>query len=184
MNEKLDLIQVPTRDAGQTVREQLRMLTVSLPTPLDMWLQAILTWMTGKPYRGQKPLFHQTPLTQFVTALFSLFDSVAVSWAIVAHSSPIYWLFLPISWLFTVGGARKMQVCIYHQAVHYNVSGNKIADRILGELISTILLIQDFESYRRDHMEDHHGKNFGTPKDPDVEFLLELGFRPGMTDEN
>ncbi|MCT7972962.1 fatty acid desaturase [Laspinema olomoucense] len=165
------------------VREKLARLGLSWPKPLYHLLQEGITWLTGKPYWGKQPLLNQTPWTHLATACLSLFGGAAVAWAI-ATSSPRYWLLLPLPWLFVVGAARKLHTNLYHQSVHWNFSRNKIGDRIFGEIISTLLLNQDFEAYRRDHIEDHHGKNFATAKDPDAEFLLELGFAPGMRDDN
>ncbi|WP_254564990.1 hypothetical protein [Oscillatoria sp. HE19RPO] len=165
------------------VREKLARLGLSWPKPLYHVLQEFLTWLTGKPYWGQQPLLHQTPWTHLATACLSLFGGAGVAWAI-ASSSPLYWVFLPIPWLFVVGAARKLQTNISHQSVHFNFSRNKIADRILCEIISTLLLTQDFEAYRRNHIKDHHGKNFATTEDPDAVFLLELGFSPGMRDDD
>lgn len=164
------------------VREKLAQLGVSLPKPGYTLLQAFFTWLTGKPYRGQQPLFKHTPISQLATATLSLLGGITTSWIIV-NSPPYFWLLLPISWLFTVGGARKLQTSICHQCIHFNFSGNKTTDQALAEIISTILVIQDFSSYRHDHIEVHHSKKLATLDDPDVKFLLQLGFYPGLTEK-
>src|SRR5207249_4374972 len=54
-------------------------------------------------------------------------------------------------------------------------------DRVVAEILSTLWLIQPFDGYRRDHVTRHHGRHFATLADPDVQLLVHLGFRPGMS---
>lgn len=170
-------------DKEVEVREKLARLGFSLPERVYNPLQEAITSITGKPYRGQQPLFKQSRFTHLVTALLSLLIGAFFSGAI-AQSSPLLLPLLPLPYLFAVGGARKLQTGIMHQLIHYNFCGNKAGDRLLGEIISTILLIPGFDSYQKDHIKDHHStKTFATANDPDMKFLLQLGFRPGMPKE-
>lgn len=164
------------------VRDSLRRLTDAWPKLLDALVQEYLTWMTGKPDRGREPLFKATRLFHLLTALAFLFGGAAVS-ALIWNSSPIFLTFLPISWAFTVGGARKIQTCICHRCVHKEFFGDG-RDRWLAEILSTLLLIQDFEGYRKDHMKLHHHVDYFATfeHDPDAQFLWQLGFRPSLTD--
>jgi hypothetical protein len=164
------------------VRESLRRLTASWSNPLDTLAQEFLTWMTGKPHLEQKPLVKPTRLSHLGTALASLLGGAAVSATIWNHL-PQLWFLLPISWSFTVGGARKIQTMLLHRCVHRDFFGDK-RDRWLAEILSTILLIQDYSSYFRDHCKlHHHVKKFSTfEHDPDAQFLWKLGFRPTLTD--
>lgn len=173
------LDEVEASDPEVDVRQELYQLTVFLPPLLHSLVQDCLTRMTGKPYPGEFPLFKQTRFSQLMTALASLFCSVAVS-VTLWNSFPLLWFLLPISWLFTVGAARKLHTTICHQCIHYNFLGDW-RDRILAEIISTLLLIQDFNGYRQDHVKEHHHiEKFTTVNDPDLKFLLLLGFRPGL----
>jgi hypothetical protein len=83
-----------------------------------------------------------------------------------------------------VGGARKILICIIHRCVHYQFFGDK-RDRILGEILSTLILVQGFDGYRYDHVKcHHHVDKFATFKgDPDAKFMLLLGFHPGLKDD-
>lgn len=163
------------------VRESLRLLTDAWPKFLDTLAQEFLTWMTSKPHRGQEPLFKATRASQFVTALASLLGGVAAS-AIICNASPIFLPLLLLSWSFTVGGARKIQTCICHRCVHKEFFGDG-RDRWLAEILSTLLLIQDFEGYRKDHVKLHHHVDYFATfeHDPDAQFLWQLGFRPSLT---
>lgn len=145
------------------------------------WVQHPLTWVTGSALEGQRPLVPSTPFLQLATGLLSL--AAGVAGAAFAVSSPARWwlLSLPLFWVLTVGAARKLQVMICHQCVHHQFSGNKKVDRWVCELISALLMVQDYEGYYHDHRELHHGKQLATLNDPDLRFLIELRFLPGMS---
>lgn len=164
------------------VREELARLGRSLPPLLYHLLQAFMTWLTGKPYRGQTPLFKSSRLYELGAALVALFGSAAVS-ASIWQSSPVYLPLLLISWAVTVGSARKLLTCIVHRCVHYQFWGDW-RDRWLGETISTLIMTQNFDGYRHDHVKVHHHVNsFATfEHDPDARFVLALGFCPGLTE--
>lgn len=160
---------------GVDVRESMRVL--------PNFLQPLLTWLTGKPLRGSQPVWKLNPHWFLAAALLELVAGVSLS-IILIHSSPIFWPLLLISWMNTVGGGRFLMVTIIHHCVHYNFSNSKAVSLWLTEVLSAVLLIQDFEGYRRDHVTIHHGKMMATLDDPDMVFLLILGFRPGMKRED
>jgi hypothetical protein len=111
---------------------------------------------------------------------FSLFGGVAAS-SLIVTASPVFWPLLVWSWMLTVHAARKAQLVICHHAIHANMTGNKRCDRVLVEVLSTLLMFQNFGSYHQDHVTKHHGQKFATLEDPDMQFLLAIGFRPGMS---
>jgi fatty acid desaturase len=148
---------------------------------LPAFLQWFLTWMTGKPLIGQQPLVKQTQLSQLVMTLATLFGGVALSGWLMAQAHPAFWMLLPVSWLMTVHTARKFQTGILHEAAHLNFSGSRLLDAALFEVMSTILMIQDFAGYHYNHVALHHGKKLATLDDLDVQFLIKLGFRPGTS---
>jgi hypothetical protein len=100
---------------------------------------------------------------------------------VLLRSAPAWWPLLVLSWMLTVHGARKAQLVIIHHAVHAHLTGRPGYDRVVAEILSTLLLLQPFDSYRRDHVTLHHGRCLATLEDPDVQLLLLLGFRPGMS---
>jgi fatty acid desaturase len=145
-------------------------------------MQPLLTVITGKPLAYQKS-WQVTPTYHLVTALMSLSTGVLIS--IFATFNFTFLPLLIFSWILTVSGARKLQLTIVHQCAHERFSGNSKLDKWLGETISILLVIQDFDSYQKEHLEDHHdGHNLSTPQDPTVKFLVEkLGLQPGMSKE-
>ncbi|PSB02096.1 fatty acid desaturase [Merismopedia glauca] len=140
---------------------------------LPNWMQPFLTMATGKPLSDQIP-WQLTPAYHLSTALLTLISGVIGSILILHYESfdPL----LIFSWLLTVSGARKLQVTIVHQCAHHNFSGHQKLDRCLGETISVILMIQDFESYQKEHHKDHHAlQNLMTAVDPTFKFLQMVG---------
>jgi hypothetical protein len=156
------------------VRETMR--------PLPLFLQPLLTWLTGKPLRKQQPLWKRSAYWSLTMALLQLFGGVAAS-IVLMNAFLLWWPLLVLSWMVTVGGARILQVTIIHHCIHYNFPGRRTSVRWLVEVLSALLLIQDFASYQFEHVSIHHSKKLATLDDPDLKFLLLLGFHPGMSRE-
>lgn len=163
-------------------REELARLGQGLPRWLYKLIQAFLTWLTGKPYKEQKLLWRSSKQSELVKAVASLFGSAMLS-ALIVHSTPFYFPFLPVSWLVTVGSARKILACLIHRCVHGQFFGDK-RDRILAEILSTLIMVQGFDRYRHDHVKLHHHRDYFATfeNDPDAKFVLSLGFFPGLKD--
>jgi hypothetical protein len=147
---------------------------------LPGWAQRPLTTLSGKPYLGQ-PAWSVTPGRHLACAALALAAGLVLA-AVAPLLGGAWWAALPLGWLLTVHAARKLQVLILHQASHFTfVPGKPWLNRLVGEAISIGLQIQAFESYRREHLGDHHSRNHMSVRDPTVAFLLrELGLRPGL----
>jgi fatty acid desaturase len=156
----------------------------SYPCFLYNLIQAFLTWLTAKPYRNQKPLFRSSKEYELITATASLLGG-AIASSIILNSSPLLFPLLLVSWIVTVGAARSILTCIIHRCVHYQFWGDK-RDRILAEILSTLILVQGFDGYRHDHVTSHHHiDKFATFEgDPDAKFMLAVGFYPGLKDSD
>jgi fatty acid desaturase len=170
-----------TKTKVDSPRENLAAVGKGLPPFFYRLVQAFLTWMTGKPYPGQQPLFRSSKEWELTTAIACLVGGVIVSSSICYASSPFLFPLLIPSWLVTTGSARKMLTCLMHRCVHRQFYGDN-RDRILAEILSTFILLQGFDGYRHDHVKCHHNADkFATWKgDPDANFVLVLGFRPGL----
>ncbi len=161
-----------------SVRESM----AGLPGPL----QPLLTWLTGKPLSHQRPIWSWTPVAHLATAILVLLASVAAS-IFILSAPAAFWPLLIVSWMLTVGAARKCLVMICHQCVHNNFWQHKnrehakVVNRWVDQGLSTVLLLQAYDDYKTDHVSVHHSVQLATPEDPDVKFLLILGFLPGMT---
>lgn len=137
--------------------------------------QGFLTWLTTEPLQSQKRS-PKTSAYQITTAFISLFMGLGLS--LMALNKML--IILPISLLITVSGMRKLQVVIYHHCSHGTVFKSKFANLVLGEIISIMLVIKDFPTYRRDHMAHHQASKLLTYEDETTQDLSEIGLLPGV----
>ncbi|MGH8497539.1 MAG: fatty acid desaturase, partial [Methylococcales bacterium] len=153
---------------------------IQLAEALPSVIQFFLTYVTGYPIPGSKPLWTTTPVQETVgTAVWLLASVFACAWCWTIGD---WWIGLvPILWLHTIGAARKSLAQIIHYAIHNRLMGSRLMNRLVGEIFSTILFLQPFDEYQPEHGGSHHGDDFATLKDPDVQLLLMLGFKPGMS---
>ena len=158
----------PSPDPRETMRR--------LPRPL----QFPATLFTGKALPGQRSP-DWTPGFHLATATASMLLGVAVSTLVYALGG---WslLLLPVGWAATLHGMRNLRMMIYHQCSHRNMYRRRRLDRAIGHAVSSLLVIQNFQRYSREHVRDHHAAQHMTLKDPTVQaFLVSLRMQPGMT---
>ncbi|WP_261399304.1 fatty acid desaturase [Streptomyces misionensis] len=147
---------------------------------LPGFLQYPLTVFTGKPLSEQTGL-PWTPTFHLAAAVFAMLAGTAVGSAAWALGG--WWLLalLP-GWALTLHGLRNLRMMVYHQCSHRNMYRRRRLDTVIGRAISSLLVIQNFERYSREHVSDHHAAHHMTLRDPTVQaFLVSLELRPGMT---
>lgn len=157
--------------ASQLTADAIRSSMLRLPA----CLQRMLTWVTTVPILGQD--VKRTSFYQTITAFLSLITGLLGSMIILKEN---FYLFLPFSLLITVSGMRKLQVVIYHHCSHGSVFHSRLANAILGEMISILLVIKDFRTYKQDHMAHHNSKKLLTTEDETSQDLAEIGLMPGV----
>jgi fatty acid desaturase len=157
---------------GMDPRETMRVL--------PGFLQYRLTLFTGKPIEGQNAP-GWTPGYHLIAATGAMVTGSALS--TVAWVLGGWWLLLlPAGWAVTLHGMRNLRMMIFHQCSHRNMYRRRTADIAIGRAVSSVLVIQNFERYSREHVADHHAAHHMTLRDPTVQaFLISLGLRPGMT---
>ncbi|MFD0279180.1 stearoyl-CoA 9-desaturase [Kitasatospora sp. NPDC127111] len=162
----------PGGPAADPVRESMR----RLPGPL----QLPLTFLTGRPLAGQRPV-HLTAGVHLATAWLSVLFGLAVSGTGLALGGVFLLLLVP-GWAMTLHGQRNLRMMIYHQCSHRNMFGRRRLDTVIGYSVSALLVIQNFGRYSREHVADHHAVHHMTLRDPTVQaFLISLDLHPGMT---
>lgn len=104
------------------------------------------------------------------------FTSLAVysSWPLLARL-----LCYLLGALFSTSGARYIVATIIHHGVHGHLYKSQSVNRVLCEILSTLLIVQPYDSYRQFHVYEHHGREFSTLEDKDLAAIYQLGFRPG-----
>lgn len=146
------------------------------------WTQHFWTWQTGKALPGQKPLLRHTWSSYLAVTLALFFGGLAVSTVAVAVMFPLWYLALFGGWVLTVLGERMMVLVIAHQALHRRFSGTSRTDRFWGEAVTVLSVFHTFADFKEEHFDNHHRREiFATYADPPVQFLLDLGFRPGLS---
>ncbi|MFC0398249.1 fatty acid desaturase [Paraburkholderia rhizosphaerae] len=106
-----------------------------------------------------------------------LLAGVCGSVLVLSCSLHIGWLVVTIT--STVSGARYIVATIIHHGVHHAVFRSRRANQIMCEILSTVLIVQPFDSYRKFHVHEHHGRAFSTMDDQDLAAIYTLGLTPG-----
>lgn len=156
------------------IRESMR----SLPG----FFQPFLTWLSGKPLRGEAP-WNLTPMDHLTSCVASLVAGVALG-IVAARLSSFWLLLLAPAWLLTMHAVRKLRGVISHQCSHANFLPSQKVNDLIGEAVSCLFMTQNYEVYKREHVSGHHSVKHMTVEDPTVAFLLRMvGARAGMPRE-
>ncbi len=125
--------------------------------------------MTGKPL-ADEPVRGHSGVFVLSTTLATLCVGLGVSlWAWTSGGLSL-WL-LPLGWLLTVSGMRKLQLSVLHACAHGVFSHNLWVNTWLGEVSSLVLVIESFFAYAESHGRVHHTVQLMTPGDPTRNFL-------------
>jgi fatty acid desaturase len=162
----------PAEPSQPDPRESMRVLPRCFQLPL--------TLLTGKPYSGQ-PALHFSATWHLATGFANLAAGVVIT--AIAFQAGGWWLVgLVPGWCVTLHGMRNLRMMIYHQCAHKNLYSRRRVGAVIGRLISSLLLVQNFRQYSLEHVTDHHASHHMTMRDPTVQaFLIGLDLHPGMT---
>jgi fatty acid desaturase len=148
---------------------------------LPSFLQLPLTLLTGRAFTGQRPL-RLSATYHLAGALASMSLGIAVSVAGLRTDGPWLLLLLLPGWAMTLHAMRNLRMMIFHQCSHRNMYARAGLDAFIGRALASVLVVQNYELYSREHVGDHHSVHHMTLRDPTVQaFLVTLGMRPGMT---
>jgi fatty acid desaturase len=164
------IIGTPSAAADVDVRASMRCL--------PRLLQPFLTWVTGKPLRGQRPYVPARRALRLVGAVGMLANGVVFG-AILLDATYALWLLLPLSWLMTTGALRDLYLGIAHHAAHDNLFRSRRANRAAGMLLTSFVLELSFDRYRESHLR-HHSSKLAGAEDDDVLALSAMGIHPGL----
>lgn len=146
------------------------------------WTQHFWTWFTGKALPYQKPYFVHTWWSYCLVTLSIFICGLSISSLAIVLQFDFWWVALVSGWFLTLNGARTMILVIAHQCIHGQFSGNRKLDDFIGELVTILVINQDAEAFRLDHVRIHHRRaTFATVDDPPVKSLIGYGFLPGMS---
>lgn len=144
--------------------------------------QGVWTWLTGKEIDGRPPLWQSHSVEMICWSLsWMIVGSIMTSLAWFGSLSLLVKSVIYMTGiLFTASGARYIVATIIHHGVHGHLFNSQRANRILCEILSTILIVQPYDSYRQFHVYEHHGAAFSTFEDRDLAAIYQLGFKPGI----
>jgi hypothetical protein len=147
-------------------------------TELPGVLQPFVTWLSGVPASGAR--LRKRSEVEAVTTGFAVFWAGVLLGTTLAYHGGGALALLPAAWMTAVGGARYLQLGVYHHCAHGNVMSAR-ASQWIGRVIATMLVIERFDSYSPKHLTQHHGRHtVSTQVDATVQFLVDtLGIVPG-----
>ena len=144
------------------------------------WIQPLITFICGKPIRGERPWVQIHPVGAVAIDLLKLVVGVGLCFACV-KAGGFWYLAVPLCWILTVNATRSL-TSDAHYAGHGCVTGRPTIDWLLGDVLSTLVLSANMTAYARGHNSRHHGREgIGTLEDPDIELLYLMGFRMGRS---
>ncbi len=146
---------------------------------MPMFIQPFLTWMTGMPLKNEIPLIKWTPTKALLLAIIQTGIGILLSYYAMQQHIILSILILLISWLLTTGGMRRLDVIIIHHSLHNKLYKSFLANRIISEIITTILWRVPYDSNRKAHI-DHHRRPC-SDIDYDLQYILSTGFKKGMS---
>lgn len=146
---------------------------------LPVFLQPVLTWVTGKPLDDRERSLSFPRWLDVVMTPVLIVGIVTLLFRLAQTDSAFAWAGFVILWVPLVGLLRKVQVTHMHHAIHNRLFDSARLNKAYANLMSAVLFIQNSDEYRREHLAHHNADIFTTKDDADAAFLAKLGFLPG-----
>lgn len=151
--------------------------------PQGPLVDKVMTCISGKPLSGQQVTLKITN-RQYVAfswiVLSTLFMLEGLTGKLVGYSAAGTFFSTYIAVLIC-GCYRSLQVTHMHHCVHSAMFRSARRNRLYADMISGVLMVQNFDEYKSDHLGHHRKTVFTTEEDADAAFMLSLGFKPGLT---
>ena len=144
---------------------------------LPGFMQPFLSWLTAKPLpedldnvRPLKP-FHHIVVSAGLIAGGALLAGIGYSQASIA-----LWL---LGFVLATGGVKQMQVMICHNCAHEMVFESRATNMTVGRIISGVLMLKPFDTYKSEHALHHSSKTLLTDDDDTLSYLQSVvGLKP------
>lgn len=165
-----------SRNLTTDVRESVsRSIERTFVRPAAFVLQALVTWVSGCPHVGQRPLFRRGAAAYTAEAFLGFGAAVLLGHLAVTSG---LWYLLPFCWLLLAGRAWAL-FNIFHHATHGNLFGSRRLDRFTAFWASLLPVSSSLDAYYQEHVLSHHTRAMCTYDDQEASFMA-LGFPPGM----
>jgi fatty acid desaturase len=160
-----------TVEIGVPLRDDPRVdMAMSLPRAV----QPFLTWLTAKPAPGE-PAAPKKPLAYVSEAIGLTLGGTLVSalaLSVFSVAQPWLWVLLFVGLLATSSGLGLFQVVIFHHCSHGTVFSTRERNRLVGRMVSAILLFKHFDLYQKEHMLHHNANKLFTDDDEFTDFVV------------
>lgn len=145
--------------------------------------QGVWTWLTGKELPDRKEMWQSNSTERVLWSLaWVILGIMLTSLAVIyVQNRTLQILCWAMGALFATSGARYIVATIIHHGVHGHLYKSQRINKALCEILSTIFIVQPYESYRQFHVYEHHGREFSTFEDKDLAAIYQLGFTPGKS---
>jgi len=95
---------------------------------------------------------------------------IAIAVFLACHYSYLY----PLAILF-IGSRQRALASLLHEAAHMTLTQSKKLNKFIGEFVLGYPIFQNYEAYRRSHVQLHHHNLGDRHKDPDHRYYIESG---------
>lgn len=160
-----------------SAQHNIRELIYARVFPNFSTCQLFLTYLTGCPHQGQKPIFLLSSIHYIILYISSLILGIGIGWWFFI--SKLY-LLLPLAWIITLGGVAGCNLGLIHQASHLQLTRRKIVDFWIGRILSAILITVGFDDYTVGHRYHHRPATHQTDLDNTLLILQAIDFKPGL----
>jgi len=159
------------------VRESVsRSIQDTFPHSVAVLLEALVTWLSGCPHRGQKQFVRRSKAVYVAEAFGGFFAAIGLGYLALATG---FWYLLPIPWIILAGRGWALFNVVLHHAIHNTLFESKRLNRFLASCSSVVAFSSSFDAYHKEHIESHHTRAMCTYNDKEAVFMP-LGLPPGM----
>ena len=145
-------------------------------------VQPFLTWVTGVPLAEARPVFRWRPTLALVAGLVQTSFGIAVGAASLALPWFLAAPVVMLCWPVIAGGMRRLDVVVVHQTLHRMFTASHLSNRVISEMITTVLWRPRYDENRREHLL-HHAYPCSL-RDGDTLYLRATGARPGLSKQS
>jgi fatty acid desaturase len=145
-------------------------------------LQQVISNWSGIPHEGQFIPIQKLMIKPLIEDAGIFLSGLAISFIAISFiQNFVLSAILVVGYLVSTRGICGLVLVCAHHCTHGLCTGNKVADDIIGNLISIITLTSPFPIYKLGHL--NHHKEAPLLKDSDAQQVYDWGFSPGKSIE-
>jgi Fatty acid desaturase len=141
--------------------------------------QPFLTWVTGVPLAGSRPRVRWRPGLAAAAGVVQVAAGITLGALILASDQIALLPLTVLLWPVIAGGMRRLDVVVVHQTLHGMFTASDTGNRVVSEIITTVLWRPPYAGNKREHLL-HHAYPCSL-RDGDTGYLLSTSVRPRMT---